>query len=176
MKITLIVISSVIGVIFVSFMAFCAYIGIFGLDSKVCYLRELKSEHVNVIKGICKLDSDEVILMFYSTDMISPTDDGNLLTNKNVYSYTRDAGNVTVSKVKFADITNVSPVYGKSFIDDTTVTVTYGDDDEFLILILAIEAKRDVEFIKKLKDFVVKSHVTDKDSKHLPNQSLKGRM
>jgi hypothetical protein len=64
-----------------------AVIGILGGDTKVSLGKELRSHYRAHVVKMAKLPPGETIEMFYSSDLLLPDYDGNLLTNVAVYSW-----------------------------------------------------------------------------------------
>ena len=113
--------------------------------------KELKSSYRAHVVEMAKLPPEETIEMFYSSDVLRPDNDGNLLTNVAVYSWGDhlDDGQITLKRATFAEITEVDYVPGKSWLDDSAVTIT--TENDMFILLLPIEAKRDQLFVEKVR-------------------------
>lgn len=128
-----------------------ALIGVLGGDTKVSLGKELRSSYREHVVKMAKLPPEETIEMFYSSDVLQPDNDGNLLTDVAVYSWGDhlDDGQITLKRAAFAEITEVDYVPGKSWLDDSMVTIT--TEDDVFILLLPIEAKRDQLFVEKVR-------------------------
>ena len=126
-------------------------IGVLGGDTKVSLGKELRSSHREHVVKMAKLPAEETIEMFYSSDLLMPDTDGNLLTNVAVYSWGDhlDDGQITLKRATFAEITDVDFIPGESWLDDSLITITTQDDEFFLFL--PIEAKRDRMFLEKVR-------------------------
>jgi hypothetical protein len=136
-----------------------AVIGILGGDTKVSLGKELRSHYRAHVVKMAKLPPGETIEMFYSSDLLLPDNDGNLLTNVAVYSWGDHLGNgqITLKRAAFAEITAVDIMPGESWIDDSLITISTQDDDFFLLL--PIEAKRDQLFVEKIRARIPKPTV-----------------
>jgi hypothetical protein len=107
---------------------------------------------------MCTLDADEEIIFFYSADVITPDSNGVVFTNKALYTYATyemlELPSPIVTSTPLSEITEVESVMGTSIWEDTEVTVTYGEDDDYLSFYLPVEDKRDAEFISRLKKMI----------------------
>lgn len=128
-----------------------AVIGILGGDTKVSLGKELRSSYRDHVVKMAKLPAEETIEMFYSSDLLLPDNDGNLLTNVAVYSWGDHLGDgqITLKRAAFAEITELDFAQGESWLDDSMLTISTQDDDFFLLL--PIEAKRDQLFVEKIR-------------------------
>ncbi len=128
-----------------------ALIDALGGDTKVSLGTELRSSYREHVVKMAKLPPEETIELFYSSDVLRPDNDGNLLTNLAVYSWGDhlDDGQITLKRAAFSDITEVDFVPGKSWLDDSMLTITTADD--VFVLLLPIEAKRDQLFVDKVR-------------------------
>jgi hypothetical protein len=158
MRPLIILFSILLSVLVIGIIGLGLYIERYGLESKVTYLKEMKPAHIKVVREMCTLDADEEIIFFYSADVITPDSNGVVFTNKAIYTYATyemlDLPSPIVNSAPLSDITEVESVMGTSIWEDTEVTVTYGEDDDYLSFYLPVEDKRDAEFISRLKKMI----------------------
>lgn len=95
------------------------------------------------------LEPGEQIIYFYSIAITDYLADGNVLTDRRVISYTRDAGELSVSSATFAEILLIEPEYGEGAFEDTGLMVE--TEDEFFFLLLSTEDGQDRVFIEELE-------------------------
>lgn len=130
------------------------YVGTVGLDTKIMYFAEMRKPHVKTVSDLCPLEPGETIEMFYSTDVLSPTTDGNFITDRAIYTYSRAKDlPLNLERIPYQEVRQIDLVRGKSWIDDSVLTVVTKDDVE-AVLLLSIEQDRDLEFVSRIRSRV----------------------
>lgn len=97
------------------------------------------------------IEEDERILYFYSDGYLSIEDDGQLISEDYVVSYSRDPSNGELIglRASYAEIMDVSVAWSESFFDITVITVTLDNSDEYELW-LSAEEERDKVFVDEL--------------------------
>ncbi|MHC4376774.1 MAG: hypothetical protein ACYS26_09280, partial [Planctomycetota bacterium] len=95
------------------------------------------------------LEPGEQILYFYSLALTNYLDDGNVLTDRRVISYTMDTGKLGVSSATFDEILLIEPEYTEDAFGDTSLMVE--TEDEYIYLFLSSEEGKDRLFIEELE-------------------------
>ncbi|MHC4895026.1 MAG: hypothetical protein ACYTFV_17110, partial [Planctomycetota bacterium] len=95
------------------------------------------------------LEPGEEILYFYSLALTNYLDDGNVLTDRRVISYTMDTGKLGVSSATFAEILLIEPEFSEDAFGDTSLMVE--TEDEYIYLFLSSEDGKDRLFIEELE-------------------------
>lgn len=119
-------------------------------DTKVVTGAQVSAWHRKAIREVCTLEPEEQIVLFYSTGVLSVRGEGNLLTDRAVYSWSKDErGKVIVKRVAFDQIIHVDADYGKNWLDDTIIAVTT-IDEEIVYLVASTEAGGDRKFHERI--------------------------
>jgi hypothetical protein len=132
-----------------AFMIFAAVIGVWGLDSKVSRGAELPERHERVVRAIAGLAPDEQILYFYSTGVFDPSEDGNLLTNRGVYSWGVDNEERWLGFARFEHIEDLDLERIDGWMEDSVLTVTATGAE--IMLVLSPEKNRDKAFVAEAR-------------------------
>ena len=106
------------------------------------------------------LSASEDVQYFFSNDFWSIRADGNGFTEHNVFSYWNENDQLSIEKASFDDIKDIVPQYGKSYSDDTIVTISRYDDSTFL-LFLSGDKPKDRVFVNKMKEYWEASKVKE---------------
>lgn len=89
----------------------------------------LWQKDIRFIKSLGVLDEDEPILVFYSNDPLSFRGDGNIVTDRQLISYTTDeTGETDHWNARYDEIVSVHVFYADSLWDDTEIVVCVEDD------------------------------------------------
>ncbi len=99
-----------------------------------------------------KIVSDqEQILFFYSAGVFSVKEDGSLLTDQRVISYTQvpETEDILAKSARFADIEDIRIERARSSFEDTKLTIVTQNGPEF-DLVLPYDGKGDELFVSKL--------------------------
>jgi len=111
----------------------------------------LWNKDYNFLKAEGLLGQGDRILYFYSSGLLSIQDDGQFITETNVISYYRDLedSELYVGKLLYEEIEDVSVVWAETFLDDTVVTITDFDENQFELWISS-ESGGDKIFVDEL--------------------------
>jgi hypothetical protein len=97
------------------------------------------------------VSNGETILYFYSAGVFSIKEDGNILTDQRVISYTQvpETDDILARSARFADIEDIRIERARSPLDDTRVTVITRNGPEF-DLVLPASGHGDEQLVNKL--------------------------
>jgi hypothetical protein len=98
------------------------------------------------------LGEEEEILFFYSAAITSISEDGQFISNQYVTSYQVDPGDgeLYMSYAAYGDIEDIDVVWATSLLEDTVVTISTKEGDEFELW-LSEESGGDKKFVAELK-------------------------
>lgn len=110
---------------------------------------------VEFLRSAGLLEPDEEVVYFYSQDLFDIKNDGNMLTDRKVVSYWKDAESAEflAEVAVYQDIQDVETTYSESFMEDTVITVHRFDGSSF-ILVVSAEDGRDKLFVDELESRV----------------------
>lgn len=97
------------------------------------------------------IEADEEVYYFYSRAMFSVLNEGNLFTDERVISYERDAGELVIYSATYNEIHAIDFEKSERWLDDSVITITLWDDDWF-VLVVSGERRRDVAFYQHLRE------------------------
>lgn len=118
-------------------------------DTKVLPGNKLQPRIVKTISPSAGLAPGEQIQYFYSSAM-TPTGDGNLLTNQRVISYVNDGTDAWCSSIAIDDIVSVNFIKSDGWLEDSTIVVTSSDGSE-LTLYASNEGGGDEQFVEAIR-------------------------
>lgn len=124
--------------------------GSFGPPTRALRESEIPSSYTVTLAEAGVLEPEERMLFFYSGGLFSILEDGNILTENRVVSYETFEGEIYLSSSTYTDIRDFDVAYSESFLEDTVLTISTVNDEQF-ILIISAEDDRDHEFVSKLK-------------------------
>ncbi len=132
-----------------AFMAFAVAVAAWGLDTKVSRGADLPERHERVVRAIADLSPDEQILYFYSTGVFDPSEDGNLLTDRGVYSWGVDIEERWLSFARFEHIEDLALERVDGWMEDSVLTVSA--TESVITLVLSAEKNRDKAFVAEVR-------------------------
>ncbi len=95
------------------------------------------------------LDDGEPVLLYYSQGLFSHKEDGNIVTDRRLFSYTAgEFGGTIYWSATYDEIVSVHIVYSDSFWNDTTVLVCA--DDVWFILFAGSEGKGENQMVSEI--------------------------
>ncbi len=155
MKTFLIIIGSIFGLLMLALFGFVLWIGVSieagnMPDTMVLRGRELKPSTVKTIEKLVPLRPGEKIEYFYSGGFWSFEEDGNIITNQRVISYSTDNGVFWSDEVDLEDIESIEAEFSDTWLEDSFVWINPKDGDGFCI-ILSCEEKVDREAVNHLR-------------------------
>ena len=118
-------------------------------DTKLLPGNKLPPSVTRQVSTSAKLKPGEQVLYFYSTAM-TPTGDGNILTNRRVISYVDDGTNAWVSSIALDSVASFDFDRSDSWLEDSVLTVI-AEDGTQLVLYLSIEGDGDIRFVDALR-------------------------
>lgn len=128
------------------------FIGIRGPEAFVETGSRMPAHRKAKIRTVAGLATNETILYFYSAALLDIAGDGNLLTDRGVYSWYQDRG-LHLDRARFHEIADVDVEYTDTWFVDTDVTVTLTNGDS-LFLALPRERGGDRKFAEALRKAV----------------------
>jgi hypothetical protein len=132
-----------------AFIAFVVAIGVWGLDTKVSRGADLPERHAQAVRAIAGLAPDEQIIYFYSTGIFDPSEDGNLLTDRGVYSWGVDIEESWLSFARFEHIEDLDLERVDGWMEDSVLTVNA--TESIITLVLSAEKGRDKAFVAEAR-------------------------
>ncbi|MDA8746543.1 hypothetical protein N9N28_18120 [Rubripirellula amarantea] len=120
-------------------------------DTTVVAGNKLSKAARDAIDKAVTLRPDETIVYFYSMGLLSWEEDGNLITNQRVVSYSQFEGELFVDEADYEQFEEVYTSFFESWLDDSAVTIVTKQGDEFTIY-LSNESDLDhaaVEYIER---------------------------
>jgi len=102
------------------------------------------------VEGVVPLEPDEQVLFFYSSSIVSYADDGNLLTDRRVVSWSEFDGAPHIYDYPWDEIDHISVVSMGGFLEDAVFSVQAADGVEFRI-IFAPEEGRHEEALEEMR-------------------------
>ena len=144
----------VIAVPIIAVLALLGFVG-WGLttghiaDTKVVAGNKLPPRVVKSVSAAAGLEPGERILYFYSS-AITPTGDGNLLTDQRVISYVDDGTEAWRESIAIEDVVSVEFKQSVSWLEDSTIVVTSSDGTE-LTLYACNEGGGDARFVEAIR-------------------------
>jgi len=120
-------------------------------DSKAVTGAKLPGSAISDLREAGIVSENEEIIYFYSEDLFSFVDYGNLYTNERVISYEldEDTGERNIYTAKYDIITDIKMTESTSLIEDSVVEIYVNGELEFSLLVSA-ESNGDDRFYKKL--------------------------
>ena len=126
-----------------------AIIGLFGLfmvvglmiesgrlpDTTIVPGNKISSAARQAIDKAVTLRPNEKIQYFYSSATMSWEEDGNLITNERVVSYSKQGDIANVVESDYEDIEQLIPVFSDSWAEDSSLTVVTTLGESFVLLL-----------------------------------------
>ena len=96
------------------------------------------------------VNPDDKIILFYSDGFLSVQEDGNGFTDRHVFSYWKEEGEVNVEVANYNEIKDINVTWSDSFDDNTVIKIIRNDDSDFLLYV-SREKRKDKKFVEELK-------------------------
>jgi hypothetical protein len=140
---------SVFGALLLAMVVFSAFTGLPG--PQVLTGDKMPASDVQFLRQKKIIADGEQILFFYSAGVFSIKEDGSVLTDQRVISYTQvpETDDILAKRARFADIEDIRIERARSSLEDTRVTIITRNGPEF-DLVLPYDGKGDEVFYKKL--------------------------
>jgi hypothetical protein len=140
---------SVFGIVLLALMLFSAFGFLPG--TKVMSGSEIPAKDVQFLHAKKIVPENESILYFYSAGILSIREDGNLLTDRQVISYTQvpESDDILAKSATFAEIEDIRVERGRVMVENTRVTIITKEGPKF-DLVLPSDGKGDELFVTKL--------------------------
>jgi len=100
-------------------------------------------------KGVIEPNDD--IAYFYSDAFLLIRDDGNGFTNRHVFSYWNESGELNLDTAKYEEIKDIEITWAKSGTENTIIKIIRNDDSDFLLYVSRSDSK-DKIFVSTLLD------------------------
>lgn len=104
-------------------------------DTAIVAGNKLSPAAREAIDSAVEIRPNEQIRYFYSSGLLDWNEDGNLITNQRVVSYSQLDGRQIVDEADYADIAEIRPYYSEEWLEDSTLTVIVNDGTEFDLLL-----------------------------------------
>jgi ribosomal protein L37E len=114
---------------------------------------QLSEKDVSYLVDNNIIDSNEQVLLFYSVGPFSIFDDGNILTDERVISYTREEGDLTVYNTSLENIEGFEITEKGDSFSDSALAIFVKKGEDFL-LFLATEEGGDQRFLNELNSLM----------------------
>ena len=126
------------------------------LDAKVYKGSDLQEHHRTKLFDQKILSSDEEIKFFYTTGLFSILEDGQLMTDSRVISYTENAeGEIEIYPMLLANIKEINLVEEGDFLDDVyRIIGNENADYEYITIVLPHDDENSESFINGLKEAI----------------------
>lgn len=102
-------------------------------DTTVVAGNKLSQAARDAIANAITLGPDEKVMYFYSASMLDWQEDGNLVTNERVVSYSQGEHDLEVSQADFDQIEELAPSFSDEWAEDSVVNISTKDGDWFVI-------------------------------------------
>jgi transglutaminase-like putative cysteine protease len=113
--------------------------------------KQLLSHDIKFMQRNGILKPEDKLEYFYSDAFLFVADDGNGFTERHVFSYWKDEnGSFTTAQATYDEIENIEVHWGTGFGENTTLTITKTDGNEFLLFVANTDRK-DQLFVETLK-------------------------
>lgn len=129
-----------------------AYIERYGPPTDTEEWQRLSKHAKHEIERIVPPLPGEKYLYFYSLGVANFSEDGNLITDQRVVSYSEEEGELFLAEARYADITDISVQQGKSFLDDTVITVHHDDEYDDFDLWFSVKGKIDRRIVAYIRE------------------------
>ena len=96
------------------------------------------------------LEDNDKVKWFYSDGFLSNREDGNGFTQRHVFSYWWEDGQVQVATAQYNNIANIKVSYGVETLDQTIITITRDSGSEFKLFV-ATDYEKDKVFVEQLQ-------------------------
>jgi hypothetical protein len=125
-------------------------VGLTGPSPNVITGEELTQSDLALLRAEGIVEPNERILLFYSAGLFSIREDGNLITDKRVISYTEIENKLWLQSAQFDELKDVSIEESGGFLSDTVLLVTLVDGTSFRLFV-SQEKDGDKHFLNELK-------------------------
>jgi hypothetical protein len=141
----------IIGILVCIIFSGLVFVAAIGPETSVVPGSRIKPWHRSTIERICGLAPDERIQRFYSSAFIDVENDGNLFTDRGVYSYEKsEAGKTVCMSARYEDIDDMTIAYKTSYLEDSEITIKVASGDDFMLLV-SNEKGLDRTFFEEMK-------------------------
>lgn len=121
-------------------------IGVMSPATEVLPWEKIPKRHQAKVLAIAELEPNEKPLMFYSAAFLSFRGDGNLVTDRAIYSWSDETGTFVMDRVPYKKITSIDAYYSDGWVEDSQILIWYddgGEDDEVVAMIASNEKHGD---------------------------------
>lgn len=125
-------------------------IGILSPDTAALHWEKIPRGHQAKVLAIAELEPNEKPLMFYSAAFLSFHGDGNLVTDRAIYSWSDENGTFEMHRVPYKKITSIDALYSDSWAEDSQILIWYddcGEEDEVVALLASNEKRGDHQMV-----------------------------